>query len=169
MEQTKLNLLRINDILSEVESNIEPLKAQSEKAKQFLNLREELKKIEVGLFLANIESTQEKLKQVEQDEDILTTQKEESDKKMGQIRTKKEELQQQLDALIEQIENMQQMGLEGEKEKEKLNSAIGLAEERIANNQKNEVQYKQEIEEAKVRIQELEQEKQQKIVKQETL
>ena len=169
LEQTKLNLLRINDILSEVESNIEPLKAQSEKAKQFLNLREELKKIEVGLFIANIESTQEKLKQVEQDEDILTTQKEESDQKMGQIRTKKEELQQQLDSLIEQIENMQQMGLEGEKEKEKLNSAIGLAEERIANNQKNEVQYKQEIEEAKVRIQELEQEKQQKIVKQETL
>lgn len=32
MEQTKLNLLRINDILTEIEGNIEPLKAQSEKA-----------------------------------------------------------------------------------------------------------------------------------------
>ena len=37
MEQTKLNLLRINDILTEIEGNIEPLKAQSEKAKQYLN------------------------------------------------------------------------------------------------------------------------------------
>ena len=34
LEHTKLNLLRINDILAEIETNIEPLKAQSEKAKK---------------------------------------------------------------------------------------------------------------------------------------
>ena len=50
LERTKLNLLRINDILAEIESNIEPLKAQSEKAKKYLNLKEELKSIEVGLL-----------------------------------------------------------------------------------------------------------------------
>ena len=38
LEQTKLNLLRINDILSEIEANIEPLKLQADKAKQFLDL-----------------------------------------------------------------------------------------------------------------------------------
>ena len=47
LEQTKLNLLRINDILSEIEGQIGPLKIQSEKAKKFLSLREELKSIEV--------------------------------------------------------------------------------------------------------------------------
>ena len=41
LEQTKLNLVRINDILSEIEANIEPLKLQSEKARKFLDLREE--------------------------------------------------------------------------------------------------------------------------------
>ena len=45
LEQTKLNLLRINDILAEIEATIEPLKAQSEKAKKFLDLREELNKL----------------------------------------------------------------------------------------------------------------------------
>jgi len=54
LERTKLNLLRINDVLSEIEQNLEPLKLQSDKAKEFLNLREELKQIEVGLFLHNI-------------------------------------------------------------------------------------------------------------------
>ena len=34
LEHTKLNLLRINDILSEIEGNLEPLQAQSEKAKK---------------------------------------------------------------------------------------------------------------------------------------
>ena len=65
LEQTKLNLLRINDIIAEIENNIEPLKNQSEKAKKFLNLREELKNIEVGLFLYNIEDFKK------QNDDIL--------------------------------------------------------------------------------------------------
>ena len=43
LEQTKLNLLRITDILAEIENKIGPLKTQSEKAKRFLDLREELK------------------------------------------------------------------------------------------------------------------------------
>ena len=55
LEQTKLNLLRINDILSEIEASIEPLKVQSEKAKQYLDLREELKNIELGVFAVNTE------------------------------------------------------------------------------------------------------------------
>ena len=54
LEQTKLNLLRINDILSEIEQNLEPLKNQSDKAKRFLELKQELKEIEIGLFLYNI-------------------------------------------------------------------------------------------------------------------
>ena len=64
LEQTKLNLLRINDILSEIEGQIEPLKMQAEKAKKFLSLREELKSIEVGLFVYNINSYKEKLEQI---------------------------------------------------------------------------------------------------------
>ena len=62
LEQTKLNLLRINDIISEIEGKIEPLKSQSEKARTFLNLREELKNIEIGLFLHNINDYNEKNK-----------------------------------------------------------------------------------------------------------
>ena len=46
LEQTKVNLIRINDILSEIENNLEPLRIQAEKAKQFVELREELKNIE---------------------------------------------------------------------------------------------------------------------------
>ena len=169
LEQTKLNLLRINDILSEVEGTIEPLKLQSEKAKQFLNLREELKNIEVGLFLSNIDLYKEKLDQVLKDEDIYVSQKEETDKKMDEIRLQKEELQQEVDELIENIEKTQNLGFESEKEKEKLKASINLADERVANNQKNYERYEQEIEQSKVRIKELKEEKEQKIFKQESL
>ena len=45
MEQSKLNLLRINDIISEIEVNIEPTRIQSEKAKEYLKLREDRKSV----------------------------------------------------------------------------------------------------------------------------
>ena len=40
--------------ISEIETSIEPTKQQSEKAKEFLRLRDELKSIEIGLFIHNI-------------------------------------------------------------------------------------------------------------------
>ena len=55
LEHTKLNVLRINDILTEIEANLDPLKEQSDKAKRYLDLKNELKSIEVGLFLYNID------------------------------------------------------------------------------------------------------------------
>ena len=61
LEQTKLNLLRINDILSEIEGQLDPLNLQADKARKFLDLREELKSIDVGLFLYNIITYNEKL------------------------------------------------------------------------------------------------------------
>ena len=64
LERTKLNLLRINDILAEIEQNLEPLKLQAGKAKEFLDLREELKQIEVGLFIHNIETYKESLEKI---------------------------------------------------------------------------------------------------------
>ena len=75
LEQTKLNLLRINDIISEIESNIGPLKIQSEKAKKFLDLREKLKNIEVGLFLYNIDDYKNKIQEIKENIDIFETQK----------------------------------------------------------------------------------------------
>ena len=89
LEQTKLNLLRINDILSEVEATIEPLKMQADKAKQFLDLREELKSIEVGLFVYNIATYKEKLEQIVKDYDILVSQKELEDTKMETLQVKR--------------------------------------------------------------------------------
>lgn len=86
LEQTKLNLLRINDILSEIESSIEPLKLQAEKARRFLELREELKTIEIGVFSVNIESFREKIKKAGDDLLILQEQKEQEDEKMTKIR-----------------------------------------------------------------------------------
>ena len=165
LEQTKLNLLRINDILAEIEANIEPLKLQSDKAKQFLDLREELKSIEVGLFIYNINTYKEKLEQLVKDEDIITSQKEAEDSKMEALQAFKEELRQVVDDITAQIENMQNIGFESSNKIEKINSEIGISNERIQNNSANKQRLEAEILEVKNRIEELKEEQKQKLEK----
>ena len=165
LEQTKLNLLRINDILAEIEANIEPLKLQSDKAKQFLDLREELKSIEVGLFIYNINTYKEKLEQLVKDEAIITSQKEAEDSKMEALQASKEELRQVVDDITAQIENMQNIGFESSNKIEKINSEIGISNERIQNNSANKQRLEAEILEVKNRIEELKEEQKQKLEK----
>ena len=162
MEQTKLNLLRINDILTEIEGNIEPLKAQSEKAKQYLNLREELKNIEVGLFVYNINTYKEKLEQIIKDEEIMTAQRNTENEKLTSIQSLKDSLKQELDEITTQIEQMQNIGFESTNKIEKINSEIGISKERIQNNIANKERLESEIKELRIRIQELQEEEKQR-------
>ena len=169
LEQTKLNLLRINDILTEIEANIEPLHIQAEKAKEFLKLREELKSIEVGLFVFNISQYKEKLQQLLNDEEILNSQKEQEDNKMQNLQEIKEKLKQEIDNITEQIEKMQNIGFESSNKIERINSEIGISKERIQNNGINKERIEKEILETNSRIDDLEEERKQKIEKKTTL
>ena len=159
LEQTKLNLLRINDIISEIENNIGPLKNQSEKAKKYLSLRDELKNIEVGLFLYNIEDFKKQTAEITENIDLLETQKVKEDELLNNLQAEKEELKVVIDNLIEEIERIQNLGFEGNQKKEQFNSEIGIATERISNNKDNYERYAIEIEELENRNKELEDEK----------
>ena len=118
LEQTKLNLLRINDIISEIEANIEPTRVQAEKAKQFLRLRDELKSIEIGLFIHNINDYKKKIEEVINDQDIYNTQLIRENERLSNIQDLKEKLRESLDNITEQIEKMQNLGFENDKKKE---------------------------------------------------
>lgn len=165
LENTKLNLLRINDILSEIEGTLDPLKVQSEKARKFLDLREELKQIEIGLFLYNIDTYKEKLEQIKIDEDILVDNNKQAEEKMEQINKLKEKLKQEINDVTDEIETMQNLGFESSKQIEKINSDINVSKERIANNKENYARLEKEITENEDRKKELEEEKVQKLEK----
>ena len=169
LEQTKLNLLRINDILSEIEGQLEPLKLQSEKARRFLSLREELKSIEVGLFVFNINSYKEKLEQIVKDLEVLNSQEVDENKKLEDTQNSKEVVKTRIDGLIQEIENMQNIGFESKTKIEQINSQISISNERILNNNINIERLESEIEELKQRIEDFSQEKENKLSKKENL
>ena len=72
LERTRENLTRVTDIMTELEGQIEPLRHQSEKAKKYLNLRDELKTIEVNASVVSIERFREDLKMAEKEYDAVS-------------------------------------------------------------------------------------------------
>ena len=86
LEDEHGNLLRVNDILSELEKQVGPLERQSETAKKYLAFKEELKNYDINLFLLDVQSNGEKLNEVDEkikiaSEDTDTTRKEYEDTK----------------------------------------------------------------------------------------
>ena len=169
LERTKLNLLRINDILTEIESNIEPLKAQSDKAKKYLNLKQELKDIEIGLFLFNIEKYKKSLDELVADVDTMNETLSMEEGKLEKLKQLKEELKNQIDELTQKIEDMSNIGFESQKKIETLNSDISVANTKIDNNKENSIRYEKEIEDFTLKIKELEDELNQKQERRENL
>lgn len=60
LENEKSNLVRVNDILTELEKQVGPLEKQSAKAKEYLNLKADLKKYDVNAFLLETEKSETK-------------------------------------------------------------------------------------------------------------
>lgn len=102
LEEEKQNLLRVDDILREIEKQLSPLQKQAEVAKQYLSQQEQLKTIEANIFL------QEAFSISEQNQKLLASLKtvEEQIEKMESIQQsiKKEEKQKN-----EQIENIEKL------------------------------------------------------------
>ncbi|MEN8908228.1 MAG: chromosome segregation protein SMC, partial [Clostridiales bacterium] len=71
LEKTEENLTRINDILSELEYQMNPLKEQSEKAKSFLDLRKSLNELEISMYVEQIIKIKKSLQEVEDKYNII--------------------------------------------------------------------------------------------------
>ncbi|MGN0160525.1 MAG: chromosome segregation protein SMC [Lachnospiraceae bacterium] len=105
LENEQAHLTRISDILSELEKQVGPLEKQSEKAKEYLKLKEDLKKNDANLFLLEIDRIKKELAEVggkyETASDELNRKQSENDA----IREEYERIEEEIENITEQIEN----------------------------------------------------------------
>ncbi|MGE5329920.1 MAG: chromosome segregation protein SMC [Deltaproteobacteria bacterium] len=159
IEQTSQNLLRVNDIIGELESQLEPLKEQSEIAKKFLSLKERLKILEVNVFIINMEKFKEKLDEIQINVENLEAQIQSEQKSFDENQNERKAMHSESERIEHEIEELQQKIFEIEKAIELSASDVKLAQERIDNIEKNDERIKEETETLKQKAVQLEEEK----------
>ncbi|MDE6518279.1 MAG: AAA family ATPase, partial [Acetatifactor sp.] len=136
LESEKQNLIRVTDILSELEKQIGPLERQSEVAKVYLKRKEELKTLDVNVFLLENDRLKKQLEEVVEKHRIASGDLQDTRGKYEHIKEEYEQVQSQIEALDKAIEeartSLSDTGLlrgklEGEIAvlKEQINSARG--------------------------------------------
>lgn len=130
LDKTNLNLNRINDIISELENNIEPLKIESEKALKYLELKENLKNIEVALLAYDISKLNND--KLEKSKEITTLNDEiiELDTNNSTLEVNILENKNKVKSSQEKIYEMQNELLNITRKKEQIDADIRLLEER---------------------------------------
>ncbi|MBQ2089288.1 MAG: AAA family ATPase, partial [Lachnospiraceae bacterium] len=106
LEAERENLVRVNDILGELERQVGPLERQAEVAKQYLKKKEDLKTLEVNSFLLEIEEMTSKLDDIEKNFNISQTQMTESIAEQENIKNEYALLEEKLADIDVEIQNV---------------------------------------------------------------
>ncbi len=166
LKSTEDNLLRLRDIVTELEERVGPLKKQSEKAQQFLTYSEEKRGLEIALWLLTLDKSQDSIKIQDEKISIARAQYEEAEQALEEIQeetesiyTKNGELAAKADAIRAQISAI-------DSEIAEKSALISVAENDILHHTENIARVRSEIEQAEKNVGEFEKsiaEKQEKI------
>lgn len=137
LKNTEDNLLRLRDIVTELEERVEPLRKQSEKAQQFLTYSEEKRGLEIALWLLTLDKSQDSLKQQDEKISIARAQYEEAEQTLQNIQTETEEIYSKNGLLSAQIENIRNEISQQESEISQKKSLISVAENDILHSNEN--------------------------------
>ena len=131
LESERENLVRVNDILSELERQVGPLERQAEKARIYLKKKEELKNYDVNLFLMEVERIEGQLKETEEKHRIAEGQLQASNESYENIRTEYERMEAELAQMEEDIASVRENLNNSTVLKGKLEGQINVLKEQI--------------------------------------
>ncbi len=136
IQRTQENLNRVEDILAELEDRVEPLKQQSEQAREYLSLRDELKGLDLNVFLVRTERYEERIRELKESVQTLGESILQANQSLETKSVQRDEAQTRLDAFElesgERRETVQQLI----REVEAGEGAVQVMRERIAAGEK---------------------------------
>lgn len=159
LSETQDNLNRVNDILHELESQVEPLKMQASIAKDYLQQKEELEKIEVALTVYEIEDLHSKWEQLSRQLEQHTEDEMKLSAVLQNKEAKIEELKDHIAAIDESVNDLQEVLLHASEELEKLEGRKEVLKERKKNANQNKDQLQRNLEELSLKITDLKEKK----------
>ena len=134
LEQAEENMVRLRDILAELESRVGPLKTQSEKAQKFLVLADEKKQLEIGLWLHTIDSSKVKLREHEDKLAIAQGQYDSIEAALNVIENETEEIIAKSQSITVRIDNLRQNSTSFEEKAVHIDGEISVEKNTILHN-----------------------------------
>lgn len=131
LEDEKQNLVRVSDILSELEKQVGPLAKQAETAKEYLRLREELKRFDVNLFLADLKAIEDQKLELTRKEHTVTGDMEESKAAAEALKEEYDRISEAVRVLDEKISEKQNAANEAKMSAGNLEGQINVLREQI--------------------------------------
>ena len=143
LEDERANLVRVNDILSELQRQLVPLQHQAEQAKIYLKKKEELKKIDLHLFLLEMEQRKAELANLDEKRKIAEEQLSDIKKEYETIRIHYETEEKAIEELEERIEQIREQERQSQLLHQQLTGQIEVLKEQIRAQEDQEVRLKE--------------------------
>ena len=131
LEDEKQNLLRVRDILSELEKQTGPLEKQAEKARIYLKKKEDQKRLDVNVFLLENRRLSEQLSDLNGKYENASKELEETTEKYSRIREEYDSVQAEIEALDKSIEQTRTELSDASMMKSRLEGEINVLKEQI--------------------------------------
>ena len=158
LNNTELNLERVNDILTEIDKNLGPLEEKSIKAKEYLDLKSKLKDVDVKLFLNIIDNVYSDTNNLEEKIQSLATSIEQNEKDIESFQNISNDTRVCLEELLLETETKQEKYFSTLAEIDKLKSKIEAFDDRMTSYKENIEKLKEEIKEGSLSIELLQEE-----------
>ena len=143
LEDERQNLVRVNDILSELEKQVGPLERQSEKAREYLKRKEELKTYDINMFLLEMERIRDQIRGLEEKLRITKGELEEATRQYADTKTEYEAIEEQVEVIDASVENGNRQLNETTILKQQLENQIALLKEQIHSARMNDEHFEQ--------------------------
>ncbi len=137
LEKTEENLVRLRDIMKELEERVEPLRIQSEKARAYLNYAEEKRGLEIALWLRTLDKSSLQIREQEDKISVAQSQYNNIEKALEDIQTESENIFSKQNICSEKAEEIRKESSGYETESAQKLSKISVFENDILHNQKN--------------------------------
>ena len=143
LEDERQNLVRVNDILSELEKQVGPLERQSEKAREYLKRKEELKTYDINMFLLEMERIRDQIRGLEEKLRITKGELEEATRQYADTKTEYEAIEEQVEVIDASVEKANRQLNETTILKQQLENQIALLKEQIHSARMNDEHFEQ--------------------------
>ena len=145
LDEEQQNLVRVTDILSELTRQLDPLERQSETARVYLKKKEELKILDVNMYLAESAHIKEQLKETEEKYQISQNELQQTQTQFEQTKAEYERLEKELEELDTKIQEARTQASENALKKQQLENSVELLKEQIRAAQQNHQHYEERI------------------------